>query len=117
MGLLAISSSHIPIMEHLLDMFVSDGHTSRIRGRWILILLPFLLYLYIDIDVVSLLGSVGGILTGLLAMFVCLLNIHLHTTKQKVHIVRMLPYDQALSWCVFVACGVEVLYNLIHLFF
>jgi amino acid permease len=116
MWLAAIISSHIPVMEHLLDIFVSDAHTSRINGRWILTLLPLLIYLYFDLDFITLLGNVGGILSGLLAMLVCLLNIRLHTTKQKVHTISMLPYDQVWSWVVFCICGIGVLYTIFHLF-
>jgi len=116
MWLAAIISSHIPVLEHLLDIFVSDAHTTRIRGRWILTLLPVLIYLYFDPDFISLLGNVGGILSGLLAMLVCLLNIRLHTTKQKVHTISMLPYDHIWSWIVFCVCGLGVLYTIFHIF-
>lgn len=116
-GLCAILSSHIPVMNHLTEIFVGDGHTTRIRARRALVALPFLIYLYFDPSFITLLGVVGGLLSGLMAMLVCLMNIRLHTTKQKLHIIRVLPNDQMRSRIVFVVCGVGVLYHILTIIF
>ncbi len=115
-GLCAIISSHIPVMDHLMDILVSDGHTNRIRAWRALISLPILIYLYFNLSFLTLLGVVGGILSGISAMLVCLLNIRLHTTKQKLHIMRVLENDQIRSRVVFVTCGVGVLYHIVTTF-
>lgn len=96
-----------------MDILVADGHTDRIRAWRILIALPLLVYLYFDPSFLTLLGVVGGILSGLMAMLVCLLNIRLHTTKQKLHIIRVIPNDQIRSRIVFIVCGIGVLYHLL----
>lgn len=111
--LTAIISSHIPVIEHLQEIYKRDWHINSLLSWILLVLLPFIIILYFDINLIELLGITGSLLWGLLFIFVCLLNIYLHRTKQKIKIIPMIKYDIIRSRILCVLCGVWVLYQVL----
>ena len=111
--LTAIISSHIPVIEHLQEIYKRDWQINRLL-RWILIVIcPFLIILYFDINLIELLWIAGSLLWWLLFIFVCLLNIYLHRTNQKIKIIPMIENDIMRSRILCILCGIWVLYQIL----
>ncbi len=116
LGLASIISSHIPTMEHLWEIFPRDGKFNT-TITWISIaLLPFIFILYFDVTLLELLSVTGSLLGWLLFILVCLLNIYLHRSNQKVKIVSLIDHDQFWSRVILVVCSLWVLYQILSFY-
>lgn len=114
--LTAMISSHIPILEHLKEVFSRDISLSPLASRIVVTLLPFIIILYFDIWIVSLLGIAWSLLGWILFILVCLLNIYLHTSQQKVTIIPMIKFDYMWSRILCVLCSLWVLYQILSFY-
>lgn len=112
----AMMSCHIPLLQNLKEVFSRDIKMSPL-GTWIFItLLPFIFILYFTIWLIDLLWVAGSLLWGMLFILVCLLNIYLHTSKQKITIIPMIRYDYIRSWILCVLCSLWVLYQILSFY-
>jgi hypothetical protein len=114
--LAAIFSSHIPVLEHLQEVFTRDIKRSKMFTWTVVTLLPFIFILYFDVGIVQLLGVAGSLLWWVLFILACLLNIYLHHTQQKVRIIPLIQNDQFRSWVLCILCSVWVLYQILSLY-
>lgn len=114
--LTAMISSHIPLLEHLNEVFSRDVSMSPLATWMTVTLLPFIIILYFDIGLVSLLGIAWSLLGWLLFILVCLLNIYLHTSHEKVTIIPMIKYDYIWSWILLILCSLWVLYQILSFY-
>lgn len=111
----AIMSCHTPMASHLKEIFSRDQKIPPLLSWQIITLLPLLFYLYFDPSIIKILSSTWGILGWLLIILVSIMNIRLHSTKQKVKIISMISYDQVRSRLLFLISGIGVLYHIFHL--
>jgi amino acid permease len=114
--LAAIISSHIPTMEHLEEIFSRDWKYNNTITRVCVALLPFIIILYFNISLLQLLSVAGSLLGWLLFILVCLLNIYLHRSSQKVKVVSLIENDQFWSRCILVLCALWVLYQILSFY-
>ncbi len=114
--LCAIFSSHIPVLEHLQEVFTRDIKRNKTITWSFVTLLPFIFILYFDIGIVELLWAAGSMLGWILFILACLLNIYLHHTQQKVRIIPLIKNDQLRSWILCVLCSIGVLYQILALY-
>ncbi len=116
LGCCAITSCHIPMANHLKEIFSRDQKMPILLSRRTITVLPFLIYLYFDPSIIKVLSVTWWLLWGTLTILVALMNIRLHSTKEKVKIIPMISYDQIRSRILIVVCGVGVLYNIFALY-
>lgn len=112
----AIISCHIPMATHLKEIFSRDQKIPVLLSRRTITVLPLLLYLYFDPNIIKTLSIAWWLLWGTLTILVALMNIRLHSTAQKVKIIPMIAYDQLRSRVLIIVCGVGVLYNIFALY-
>lgn len=111
----AIISCHIPMASHLKEIFSRDQKIPALLSWEIITLFPILFYLYFEPSIIKIISSTWGILGWLLIVIVSIMNIRLHSTKQKVKIIPMISHDQIRSRLLFLIAGVGVLYHIFHL--
>lgn len=109
----AIFSSHVPVLENTQEIFIRDLWYSKLKTRIITTMIPFLIILYLDVGLVELLWTAWSLLWWILFFFVCLLNIYLHRTQQKVRIIPMISYDQTWSLILALVCAIGILYQVL----
>lgn len=115
LGVTAITSCHIPMGIHLKEILHRDQKLSGLLSWATITMLPFLVYLYFDPNIIQVLSIAGWILGWLLTIIVAMMNIRLHSTAQKVKIISMIDHDKIRSRVLIVICGVGVLYNIFAL--
>jgi len=113
MWLTAIISSHIPVIEHLHEIYKRDWKLNTMMSRILLVMVPFIIILYFNIQLGELLSITWSLLWWSLFMFVCLLNIYLHNTKQKIKIIPMIQYDITRSRILLIVCSIWILYQIL----
>lgn len=114
--LMAMMWCNIPLMEHLKEVFTRDVWFSRLWSWTTITLLPFVIILYFDIWLVSLLWIAWSLLWWLLFILVCLLNIYLHTSHEKITIIPMLKHDYIWSRILLILCSLWVLYQILSFY-
>ncbi len=112
----AIFSSHVPVLENTQEIFMRDLNISKLATRMVVTIVPFLIILYIDIGLLDLLWTAWSLLGWLLFFLVCLLNIYLHRTQQKVRIIPMIWSDQIWSWILAILCAIWILYQILSFY-
>lgn len=98
-GLFAITSPHLIIGEHFKETLQQAFRFRTTDARTTVVFLPLIAYLYIESDFVGTIGFWGAIFTGLICIFVGVMNLLLHAKhgKRESHI---LPYNRPISYLI-----------------
>lgn len=115
LGVFAISSCYSSVATHIQEVGKKDINIASIDSYLLVMLVPFLLYLYFTPDILNMVGIIWWFIWSSLIILLLLINIRLHKTGQKVKIMSMIDHDEKRSRALIVLCIIGIIWQTITL--
>lgn len=115
-GIFAITSPHLIIGEHLIEILRDFFRISHRTARAFTILLPLLILLYIGGGFIETIGFAGSVFLGTMGIFVGAMNLVLHYKHGKTQ-QRILPHNKLRSYALIILFSLGIIYEILKEFF